>query len=210
MGRVIAIGDVHGCLKDLEALLKKLQVAEDDELIFIGDLINRGPDSAGVLKRVRQLKNAQFLLGNHERRLLRYRETGKKSKLKPGDQETIDTLTEEDWAFFETMKPYIYKEELNTIFVHGGFLPGIPWRENSLKTMVRIQVVDKKGRPRKRSQCPEGTIWADLWEGPEFVVYGHTPRIEVYETPNTICIDTGCAYGGPLTAYVLPDKKIIQ
>tara|TARA_B100001248_G_scaffold241598_1_gene208416 strand:- start:85919 stop:86554 length:636 start_codon:yes stop_codon:yes gene_type:complete len=210
MPRVIAIGDVHGCSKELLALLEKLQLTDEDELIFVGDLINRGPDSEGVLRIVRGLKNTQCLLGNHERRFLRYRETGKEEKLKPGDFDTLALLTDEDWVLLESMKPYIYREDLNTIFVHGGFLPGIPWRENTVKTMVRIQVVDKKGRGRKRSQCPDGTPWADLWEGPEFVVYGHTPRMEVYESPHAICIDTACAYGGPLTAYVLPERKIVQ
>jgi predicted phosphodiesterase len=85
MGRNIVIGDVHGCLAELVDLLAKLAPAKDDQLIFLGDLVNRGPDSHGVVSLVRSLPNALSLLGNHELRLLQYRKEREPKILKDYD-----------------------------------------------------------------------------------------------------------------------------
>jgi len=71
-------------------------------------------------------------------------------------------------------------------------------------------VVGKDGEPHKRSEEPEAPHWSTLWEGPPFVVYGHTPREEVARTKWTLGIDTACVLGGCLTAYILPEKRIVQ
>ena len=76
--------------------------------------------------------------------------------------------------------------------------------------MTRIQVIGKDGEPHKRSEMPDAPHWSELWPGPAFVVYGHTPRPEVARTKWTLGIDTACVLGGALTAYVLPEKKIVQ
>jgi diadenosine tetraphosphatase ApaH/serine/threonine PP2A family protein phosphatase len=94
--------------------------------------------------------------------------------------------------------------------VHGGFLPGIAWQTQPASVVTRIQVVDRDGRPRKRADCPDAPFWADLWRGPPFVVYGHTPRPEVCERPSSLGIDTSCVYGGHLTACILPERRIVQ
>jgi predicted phosphodiesterase len=210
MSRYIAIGDVHGCSQELEELLAELKITQEDSIIFLGDLVNRGPDSGGVLKIARSLPNARAVLGNHERRLLKYKTRNDPSVLKESDKATIPQLTPEDWAYMRAMERYIYVPEIETIFVHGGFLPNEPWTKQSSKIVSRIQVIDDQGRARKRSECPTGTPWASLWKGPQFVVFGHTPAFEVMEYPLGICLDTSCAYGGKLTAYILPDKKIVQ
>ncbi|MEM7671886.1 MAG: metallophosphoesterase [Verrucomicrobiota bacterium] len=211
MGRIIAIGDVHGCASELSALLDRLSLNSDDSIIQLGDMVNRGPDSAGVLKIIRE-NNIQSILGNHERRLLRYRWSGDKSILKKYDHETLAQMDDSDWEFLENLPPFIFNNELQTVFVHGGFNPYSTqiWREQSISVMTNIQVVDSEGRPAKRSQAPEGTPWSEHWKGPPFVVYGHTPRAEVHRQPWAIGIDTACAYGGHLTACILPERKIVQ
>ena len=107
--------------------------------------------------------------------------------------------------------PLTFEEpELNVVFVHGGFLPGEPWQKQPAEVVTRIQVVDWRGKARKRADAPDAPTWAELWSGPPFVVYGHTPRPYLYKLKWSVGIDTGCVMGGHLTAYVLPEKRFIQ
>jgi hypothetical protein len=208
-GRLIAIGDIHGCHAEFGELLSRLALQPEDRLVLLGDLINRGPDSRRVIDLAREHK-AIALLGNHELRLLKYRKTGDKKYIKETDLDTFQQLRPTDWAFLEGMALTFEEAELATVFVHGGFIPGTPWAKQPAEIVTRVQVVDRQGRPAKRAEAPEAPAWADLWSGPPFVVYGHTPREEVYKLKWSVGIDTGCVLGGHLTAYVLPEKRFIQ
>jgi serine/threonine protein phosphatase 1 len=208
-GRLIAVGDIHGCHAEFQELLGLLDLKGGDRLVLLGDLVNRGPDSCKVIDMARAA-GAISLLGNHELRLLKFRKTGDSKYMKEHDLETFDVLRAEDWEYLEAMPLTFEEPELNTVFVHGGFLPGEPWQKQPAEVVTRIQVVDKEGRPRKRADQPDAPSWADLWGGPPFVVYGHTPRPEVYRLKWSIGIDTGCVMGGSLTAYVLPERRIVQ
>jgi predicted phosphodiesterase len=208
-GRLIAVGDIHGCHKEFEDLLDKLALSDDDRLILLGDLISRGPDSGRVVELARRHATAS-LLGNHELRHLNYRRTDDPSHLKKYDYATIEQLRGKDWDYLESMKLTYEDEELGVVFVHGGFLPDRPWQRQPARVVTRIQVVGKDGEPYKRSAMPDAPHWSELWSGPPFVVYGHTPRDEVARTKWTLGIDTGCVLGGWLTAYVLPEKRIVQ
>ncbi len=209
MPRTIAIGDVHGCADEFEELLNALELDEDDRVVQLGDLVNRGPDSHRVLELARIYK-VESILGNHELRLLRARREGRKDLLKDYDLSTIEQMVEEDWAYLEAMPKFKYGASSDTVMVHGGFLPDIPWQKQDIDTITSIQVIDKKGRPAKRSDAPDAPPWADTWGGQPFVIYGHTPRPNVLERPGSIGIDTGCVYGGHLTAYVTDDKSLVQ
>jgi len=208
-GRLIAIGDIHGCHQEFADLLARLELTRDDRLILLGDLVNRGPDSSKVIQLARE-NRAVALLGNHELRLLKHRQTAEKKYLKEGDLETQARLSAEDWAFLEAMPLTFAEPELNTVFVHGGFLPNEPWQKQAAEVVTRIQVLDPGGRPAKRADYPEAPAWADLWSGPPLVIYGHTPRPEIYRLKWSIGIDTGCVMGGHLTAYELPQMRFIQ
>lgn len=208
-GRIIAIGDIHGCHQEFGELLERVELAKDDQLILIGDLVNRGPDSLKVIELARQ-NRALSLVGNHEHRLLNYRRTNDKSYFKPEDAEMHEKLRADDWAYLEAMVLTHYVEELQTVFVHAGFLPNDPWQKQPANVVTRIQVIDRDGRPRKRAECDDCPFWADLWNGPPFVVYGHTPRPEIYKLKWSVGIDTGCVMGGHLTAYVLPERRFVQ
>ena len=208
-GRIIAVGDIHGCFQEFEDLLERLSLQKGDQLVLLGDLVNRGPDSNKVIDLARQ-HGALSLLGNHELRLLEYRKSKDTSLLKENNQLTASRLRPDDWAYLEAMPLTHYVEELNTVFVHGGFLPGEPWARQTAQVVTRIQVIDKDGRPRKRADCPECPAWAELWSGPPFVVYGHTPRPEIYKLKWSVGIDTACAMGGYLTAFILPEKRFVQ
>ncbi|AHF91528.1 metallophosphoesterase [Opitutaceae bacterium TAV5] len=208
-GRIIAIGDIHGCYQEFAELLDRLSLTPADQVVLLGDLVNRGPDSSRVIDLARKCR-ALSLLGNHEGRLLLWKRTGDRSGLKEVDLPTIELLRPEDWAYLQTMQLTYYIPELNTVCVHGGFLPNEPWQKQPASVVTRIQVIDAAGRPRKRSEAPEAPLWADLWNGPPFVIYGHTPRPDVYKLKWSIGLDTGCAMGGLLTAYILPEKRLVQ
>lgn len=208
-GRLIAIGDIHGCHAEFAELLGIVSPACEDRVILLGDLVNRGPDSIKVIDLARAA-NAISLLGNHELRLLNYRRTGNRDFLKENDGATLTRLRAGDWDYMESMPLTHEVAELGIVFVHGGFLPGVPWREQPASVVTRLQVIDREGRPRKRVDCPGAPFWADLWTGPPFVVYGHTPRGEVYQLKWSVGLDTACVTGGHLTAYILPEKRFVQ
>ena len=209
MPRTIAIGDVHGCADEFEELLNALELEPGDRVVQVGDLINRGPDSHGVLALAREYK-VESILGNHELRILRGHREGKEKLLKSYDLPTIKSMRDEDWEYLEALPKFRYGPTRDVVMVHGGFMPNQPWQSQDVDIITSIQVIDKKGMPRKRSDSPAASPWADSWHGDPFVVYGHTPRPNVLERPGSIGIDTGCVYGGHLTAYIIEDKSLVQ
>jgi predicted phosphodiesterase len=208
-GRLIAIGDIHGCHVEFAELLAQLALTKEDRVVLLGDLVNRGPDSCKVIDLARAC-HATALLGNHELRLLKYRKTGDDKYLKEHDLDTFARLQPKDWEFLEKMPLTFEEPELNVVCVHGGFLPGQPWQKQPAEIVTRIQVIDDAGNSRKRSEAPDAPPWAELWSGPPFVVYGHTPRPYIYKLKWSAGIDTGCVLGGNLTAYILPEKRFVQ
>lgn len=208
-GRLIAVGDIHGCHEEFQELLQRVSPVRGDVLVLLGDLVNRGPASSEVLALARQV-GAICLLGNHERRLKRFRQSGRASLLKAGDRATLAQLTRADWSQIEAMPLLHHELAADVVCVHGGFLPGRPWWGQSEDIVTRIQVVDSLGRARKRTEAPGGTPWHQLWKGPPFVVYGHTPAANVVRRTWSLCLDTGCATGGRLSAWIHPDDRIVQ
>lgn len=208
-GRYIFIGDVHGCIWELERLIDHLKPTDEDTVVFVGDLVNRGPESHRVVEFAREL-GALSVIGNHEARLVAYHDHGDMNRLKAYDFRTLYLIQEEDWDYMRRMPATIEFPEIGLLTVHAGFLPGLPWRDQDLDVITQIQVVSPSGEPAKRADCPEGRYWADYWEGPPYVVYGHTPMPRPYETRSAMGIDTGCVYGGHLTAFVMPEKRLYQ
>lgn len=208
-GRVIAVGDIHGCAAEFEALLDKLALTRHDRLILLGDLVNRGPASGRVIELARRHAH-RALLGNHELRLLNFRKTGDPSHLKRADYDTLKQLDDKAWAYLAGMPLMHHVPELDTVLVHGGFLPGRPWRHQPARVVTRIQVIGPDGEPRKRSEYPDAPHWSERWIGPPFVIYGHTPRREPARARWSLGIDTACVQGGALTACILPDRELVH
>ena len=152
-GRLIAIGDIHGCPREFEELLDKLELTKHDRVILLGDLVNRGPDSARVIALARAHARLA-LLGNHELRLLNYRKTGDPTHLKKSDYETLKQLNHKDWAYLSAMPLTFHDASHGIVLVHGGFLPHQPWRRQPARIVTRIQVVAKDGTPLKRAEDP--------------------------------------------------------
>jgi predicted phosphodiesterase len=213
-GRTILIGDVHGCLRELDALLEVLRPGRDDALWFLGDLVDRGPDSAGVVRRVRGL-GAGLVLGNHDEKHVRYRrhlsrraaDPEYRIPMQPSEHflEVHRTLSEDDVAWLATA-PVVVRLSDFWVLVHGGLMPGRPLGR-PLRPLNLRYLHRRTGRAlslEEANAAPDEAIhWSDRWRGPWRVVYGHDAQPEAVSRRLTLGIDTGVVYGGKLTAAVL-------
>jgi bis(5'-nucleosyl)-tetraphosphatase (symmetrical) len=231
--RTIVIGDVHGCLAELDELLRKVQYKQnEDRLVFVGDLVDRGPDSVGVVRRVREL-GAECVLGNHEEKHLRWRRWERKvakgeAPKNPMRQfpkqklEIQDGLSADDFRWLSKLPRTLRLGEHNGrqyVVVHGGMEPYRPFDKQS-KQVIRIRYCNVETGNFVGSKfpghVPDGTkYWAELWKGPESVIYGHAvnmnPDVARFDDHGEyVCwgIDTGCCFGGHLTALVMEPGSI--
>ena len=229
--RSIVVGDVHGCLAELEELLRAVRYAPgEDRLVFLGDLLDRGPDPVGVLRRVRAL-GAECVLGNHEEKHLRYaahearrrEDSGYRNPMRRFDAKRTAEharLDRDDLLWLASL-PRTLALGGGWVAVHAGFVPRLRLPAQPPDWTIRLRYVDGAGNPvpRARGDAGEPGVrrWAESWTGPESVVYGHFPhRLDLPKrdepAPGVVClgIDTGCVYGGRLTALVLPEAEIVQ
>jgi hypothetical protein len=231
--RTVIIGDVHGCLEELDDLLRTLEHAPGrDRLVFLGDLLDRGPDPVGVVRRVRELE-AECVLGNHEEKHLRWAahearrraEPGYRNPMRPFDPRRAAEHARlgEDALGWMASLPRSLALDGGWTAVHAGFLPGVPIPLQPSDWVIKLRYVDAEGRPAARDRGDAGEPgvrrWPLAWRGPRKVVYGHHPQSLSAPTrdappaaPDARCvgIDTGCVYGGRLSAFVLPAEELVQ
>jgi serine/threonine protein phosphatase 1 len=210
MSDIYAIGDIHGCLGPLERLLEEVNPdLHRHKLVFIGDYIDRGPDSRGVVDFIIRLKkqyppeNIICLKGNHEAMFLDFlngRErqlfllNGGLSTLKEywgdyWDRQDSLRLPPEHEEFYAGLKKYYASDDY--IFVHGGLKPGVPLEEQDEEDLFWIR----------------GEFIASFEDFGGRVIFGHTPMRYPLAMPNKIGIDTGCVYGNFLTCVRLPGEE---
>ena len=197
--RVIAIGDVHGCAIAFDTLVQKIELRADDTIVMLGDCVDRGPDSRGVIDQMLALKDRCHLvpiLGNHEEMMLNYLDGRPQPDdwLQFGGRETLASYADHgDAASFPSAHvDYIrswcdYWENDSHFFVHGGYHPERAlsgqrwqtWRWHSLRDSIPAPHVSGK-----------------------IAVIGHTSQKsgEILDVGHLICIDTYCWGGGWLTA----------
>jgi len=228
--RTIVIGDVHGCLDELDELLRTLEHRRGDRLVLAGDLVDRGPDPVGVVRRAREL-GALAVLGNHEEKHLRFRRHEARARAEPGYRNPMASFhadrmaehlaySEDDWRWIEALPAWL-RLDPRWLVVHAGFEPRWPLAKQKERIVVRVREVDATGKfvstgdPRK--PAPGAVPWATMWRGPESVIHGHqvvsleAPRIDrPAEDVECWGIDTGCVFGGRLTALVLPGREVVQ
>jgi len=202
MGKIFAIGDIHGCFDKLKNLISLLPINyEEDTLVFLGDYIDRGSDSFAVVEYLIDLNkkhsNIVFLKGNHEDMLFRYL-YGKDEAtfLFNGGQQTLKdymnkkgkiVIPPDHLDFYKSLQ--LYHETDDYIFVHAGMRDDVPISRQSQADLLWIR------RPFILSTFDFG----------KRVVFGHTPLSEVIVQDNKIGIDTGAVYGYKLTCLELPD-----
>ncbi|CAJ1444559.1 unnamed protein product [Effrenium voratum] len=205
-GRVVVVGDVHGCAAELSRLLEALAFSSNDQLIFVGDLIGKGPAPRETL-RIARAHGARAVQGNHEFNLLRWRKRGApmpdpEKKVSSKYLATVAELQDEDWRWLDSL-PLTLQLELPvpTMVVHAGLLPGVPLEQQKHHDLVHLRSLDSRGRG---SEKLEGVPWAKRWRGPQQVIFGHDARRGLQQEDFAVGLDTGCVYGGHLTALALP------
>ncbi|MCX3291695.1 polynucleotide kinase-phosphatase [Streptomyces sp. NEAU-H22] len=214
------IGDIHGCAAELEALLGKLGYVdgvhpEGRTAVFVGDLVDRGPDSPGVLRRVMAMVkagNALCVPGNHENKYGRYLR-GRKVQHTHGLAETVEQMAGESEEFLAEVREFL--DGLVSHYVlDGGRLvvchAGLPEKYHG-RTSGRVRSHALYGDTTGETDefgLPVRYPWAEDYRGRAAVVYGHTPVPEATWLNNTICLDTGAVFGGKLTALRWPEREL--
>lgn len=193
-GRLLAVGDIHGCLHHLERLMSQVRPTPVDRVVFLGDYIDRGPDSRLVLDYLidfgRRFPRTVFLKGNHEEmfldfiagrnQMLYFLNGGETTLANYQDGEKL-RIPQAHLDFMAGLR--LFFESDRFIFVHAGLRPGLPLHEQSEKDLLWIR---------------EEFLHSDYDWG-KSVVYGHTPRLSTLLTPNRIGVDTGAVYGRVLS-----------
>lgn len=207
--RLVVIGDLHGCLDELRELLACLSLASSDLVTCVGDFVTKGPKTVECLELWRD-EGWPAVLGNNDLEVLRIirGEPGTRKRDLVDDARKIERRA--DLAdYLESLPVLLDVGEAGTAVVHGGLLPDDRMNVETAVALTLRDVVRKDGgwRPAGAGD-PRGErrFWADVWSGPRFVVYGHTPRPEVATHSNALGIDTGCVYGWSLTAAVRSDE----
>jgi serine/threonine protein phosphatase 1 len=205
--KIFIIGDIHGCLDALKKLMDKIPWRPDrDRLIFLGDFVDRGKNSKGVVDYILALHRCssqiECLIGNHEVLLLNYMDgkdrglyflNGGWSTLESyraeRPQEDGSLIPEDHISFFRSLKTYLELEDYYV--VHAGFRPGVELENQLLEDMTWIR---------------EPFIYSGYDFGKR-VIFGHTPFHEPLVLENKIGLDTGAVYGNRLTCLELPDLR---
>ncbi|NUS15369.1 MAG: polynucleotide kinase-phosphatase [Streptomyces sp.] len=219
------IGDVHGCSSELEALLARLgyddgRHPEGRTAVFVGDLVDRGPDSPGVLRRVMGMVAAGTALcvpGNHENKLGRHLK-GRRVQLTHGLAETIDQFAAEDErdpdfrgrvaSFIDGLVSHYVLDGGRLVVCHAG-LPEKYHGRASGRVRSHALYGETTGETDEFG-LPVRYPWAEDYRGKAAVVYGHTPVPAASWINNTICLDTGAVFGGRLTALRWPEREIVD
>lgn len=207
--RLIFIGDIHGCYDELTELLQRVAPRADDVVVSVGDIVNKGPHAARCLDLWRE-RGYLAVQGNNEQKLLRrakplLRLFARDRVLRRGD--LLDAIR--SWPLV------IDVPERRIAAVHGGFLPqmhvaheDVAREADAIVELRWIRKRDGEWRPvPKEKKKKDDVLWAEKWRGDRFVLYGHTPLREPRRDERALGLDTGCVYGGSLTAAVHADGE---
>ena len=252
------IGDIHGCFATLKQLLDRIEFdPERDQIVQVGDLVNKGPGTLEVLRWAKDLgERFRMVLGNHDLHLLA-RAAGRRSRKEDTLDSVLDASDREVLLSWLSAQPLMLKIK-ETVIVHAGLMPS--WSQAEAAALARecearlraggigdlyerrkvVWSPDLNGLDRTvaalgiltrvRTICPDGRPLLGYW-GPQedapkgarpwfedsiaiaqgsMVVFGHWATLGVYHAPGAICLDSGCVYGGALSAMRLEDGRIVQ
>ena len=225
------IGDIHGCRSELESLLERLgyRIERDERdraadarhpdgrtAVFVGDLVDRGPDSPGVVRLVMGMVasgNALCVAGNHEVKLVRALK-GRKVKVTHGLAESLEQFGAEPAEFTEAARQFMdglishYRLDGGRLVVaHAGLREDYHGRASGAVRSFALYG-DTTGETDEHG-LPVRYPWAQEYRGDAIVAYGHTTVPSVEWVNNTICLDTGCVFGGELSALRYPEREVV-
>lgn len=222
------VGDIHGCADELARLIERVGLGASDRLISVGDLFHRGPDPVGVMELLRAHR-ARFVLGNHELAVLRRVGLAPNSVHRddrPPPRERFPEIDESDLAgdgathcsvpaerraemlmFLQQHSGFVLRDTdiegaeptrdgRSWCVLHAGVLPNVAPERNSIRDLTSLRRLSARGHP----------WWYEDYAGPDLILFGHTPS----QLPRAhsrrgrtlaLGLDTGCVYGGQLTAY---------
>ncbi|MDQ1293058.1 MAG: hypothetical protein QG608_939 [Actinomycetota bacterium] len=226
------IGDVHGCLTELEQLLEKLghRIVRDQagravdaahpegrRVVFLGDLVDRGPDSPGVLRLAMGMVGAgrAFAVpGNHEAKLVRALR-GRNVQIRHGLAQTLEQLAAEPKEFGEQVERFcdalvshLVLDDGRLVVAHAGLKQAYQGRASGRVRSFALYG-DTTGETDEYGM-PVRYPWAQEYRGTATVLYGHTPVPSPEWVNNTLCVDTGCVFGGRLTACRYPERELVS
>jgi diadenosine tetraphosphatase ApaH/serine/threonine PP2A family protein phosphatase len=202
--RTFFVGDVHGCNDELGELLQRAGWTRDDQLVLVGDLVAKGPDSAGVVARAMEL-GALAVLGNHDAHLLDVRAGLSK---KAHHAAVAQTLQPAHFDYLDRLPLWLDLPELNVLVVHGGLVPGVELTQQPRHLLLNMRSLDAlgKGTPRIEGGVP----WGSRWPGPRHAVFGHDAVRGLQLHPHATGLDTGCVYGKQLTGLWWPARRLVS
>jgi hypothetical protein len=208
--RTVVIGDIHGCLDELQDLLRACAVDwAADRVVSVGDLVAKGPDSQGVVHLARE-RGVQAVLGNHDAKVLSIGPDGAGAE-NGGSKKHLavaKVLRPKDWSYLQSLPLYQAMPELVTVVVHAGLVAGVPLEQQPRNMVLNMRSITPTGEPSK--QVDAGVPWASVWPGPNQVVFGHDAVRGLQQHPFATGLDTGCVYGRELTALILPERRLVS
>ncbi len=204
----LVIGDIHGCYHELLDLLDRAGLSSDDQIMAIGDVVDRGPHSAEVLAFFQRTPNTRSILGNHERKHIR----SFRGEIQPAASQRITRaqVGEPDYPAAITFMDQFprYLELPDAILVHGFYEPGVSLVDQ--REAVIVGTLSGEGYLRERYRWP----WYELYDGAKPLIVGHRDYTGLMQPliyhDRVYGIDTRCCYGGALTGLLLPDFKLIS
>lgn len=206
--RTLVVGDIHGCLDELQALLARCGRGPDDRVVLVGDLVAKGPDSVGVVRWARE-SGVAAVLGNHDAHVLRA--VHGEDDVRPKHRAIAEALDAADIAWLEARPLWLRLDAAGTetphLVVHAGLVPGIALERQEREYLLNLRSIRADGTPSRRL---DGTPWAERWPGPEHVVFGHDAVRGLQRHPFATGLDSGCVYGRELTALVLPAGELVS
>ncbi|WP_124728266.1 polynucleotide kinase-phosphatase [Staphylospora marina] len=224
------VGDVHGCFDELTELLEKLGYRveggrerptashpEGRRAVFLGDLVDRGPDSPAVLRLVMNMVRdgqAYCVPGNHDVKLVR-KLAGKNVQVRHGLEVTLAQLEQEPPEFAEEVRQFLVGLVSHLVLDGGKLVVAHAGMKEEYQGRASVQVRDFALYGETTGETDEYGLpvrlnWAAEYRGKAAVVYGHTPVPDAVWLNNTINIDTGCVFGGRLTALRWPERELVS
>lgn len=214
---VVVIGDVHGCFDELKDLLQLVHGNDDDAAkvlkVFVGDLVNKGPQNRQVIDFMLDPKNSDSCIsvrGNHDDlvidQVLNVIRKDPQS-LRPKNK-WMEEVREEELRFLMDLPYSITIPSLNALVVHAGLIPGVAVQDMSPRDLVSMRnVVEENGRLKATRSHEEGKAWAKSWHGPQHVYFGHDAKRLLQRETHATGLDTGCVYGKELTGVFIKGRR---